>query len=108
MPLPEIEEILAKYKDEEEKVDDLFKQIEKQDDAKDEGDEGQKSKFLSYEEAKERNKAILRDLETVKGNLRSKAIFSPTEMQWERICKRYQEEPALPVTTWRCNMPIFV
>lgn len=64
------------------------------------------SKYLRYEEVKERNKQVLKNLETVKGNLRSKAIFSPTELQWELICKRYQEEPALPVTIWRCNIPV--
>lgn len=64
-------------------------------------------KNLCYEEVKERNKQILKNLETVKGNLRSKAIFSPIELQWEIICKRYREEPALPVTTWRCNIPSY-
>lgn len=64
--------------------------------------------FPSFEEAKQRNKSLLKDLETVKGNLRSKAIFSPAEMEWENICKRYQDEPSLPVKTWKCNIPIFV
>ncbi|KAJ3645376.1 hypothetical protein Zmor_023042 [Zophobas morio] len=108
MPLPEVEQILQKYKQEEEKVDILFKQIEKKDESRSVDEEDKHRQFVSFEEAKERNKNLLKDLETVKGNLRSKAIFSPTEMQWETICKHYQDEPSLPVTTWKCNVPIFV
>ncbi|XP_044252390.1 uncharacterized protein LOC123003596 [Tribolium madens] len=109
MPVvPEVEEILNKYKQEEEKIETLFQDIEKREKCKNSNVDAKNRKFLSLEEAKERNKTILRDLETVKGNLRSKAIFSPTEMQWEEICKRYQDEPSLVVTTWRCNLPIFV
>ncbi|CAH1376211.1 hypothetical protein MTP99_017580 [Tenebrio molitor] len=107
MPLPEVEEILKKYQQQEQKVDNLFQNSEKQEHNR-VGNNNKTRKFPSFEAAKERNKTVLRDLETVKGNLRSKAIFSPTEMQWEAICKRYQEEPSLPVTTWRCNIPIFV
>ncbi|EFA09031.1 hypothetical protein TcasGA2_TC006744 [Tribolium castaneum] len=108
MPLVEIEEILNKYKQEEEKVETLFQDIEKREEQKSGNEDVKKQKFLSLNEVKERNKNILKDLETVKGSLRSKAIFSPTEMQWEDICKRYQDEPSLVVTTWRCNLPIFV
>lgn len=81
---------------------------ERREECKNNNNEDKQNKFPSFEEAKERNKTILKDLETVKGNLRSKAIFSPTEMQWETICKRYQDEPALVVSSWRCNLPIFV
>lgn len=51
---------------------------------------------------------FLQELKAIKSNLRSKAIYSPVEMRWEEICKNYLESPTLPVTSWKCRLPVFV
>nr|CAH7718041.1 unnamed protein product [Callosobruchus chinensis] len=62
----------------------------------------------SKDDAKRRNKQLLKELETVKANLRSKAIYSPTEIHWKRISENYKADPALTVKTWRCYLPVYV
>ncbi|CAH0564661.1 unnamed protein product [Brassicogethes aeneus] len=111
MPIYEIEEILNKYK----KDEDLIEQKIKEKNLVGAIENNEKkteilgnTEILTSQEAVERNSMLLKELETVKGNLRSKAIFSPSELQWEKICKKYQEKPALPVKTWKCHLPYYV
>ncbi|XP_045476884.1 uncharacterized protein LOC123682354 [Harmonia axyridis] len=106
MPLPEIEEIIRKFKVQEEKVEIILTQ-------KSSKDEKFKVNLVTDEsfsitDVKRRNKALLNDFEAVKGKLRSKAIFCPTEIEWEKACTNYQDNPSLTVTTWKCQPPVFV
>lgn len=55
-----------------------------------------------------KNSLLIQDFEAVKGKLRSKAIFCPTEIEWEKACTNYQDNPSLTVTTWKCQPPVFV
>ncbi|XP_050311171.1 uncharacterized protein LOC126746815 [Anthonomus grandis grandis] len=109
MVIPEVEEILIKYKPQEEKINEILQ-------IKNSAKHGlfmssvelvQRPK-LSPEEARDRNRQIMKEIEFVKGNLRSKSIFSPSELQWEKVCDNYQKNPSLPVTTWHCRRPVFV
>ncbi|XP_044758205.1 uncharacterized protein LOC123316280 isoform X1 [Coccinella septempunctata] len=106
MPLPEIEEILQRFRTKEEKVETLLKE---KSGSLDKSKENQKEKiFLSCEDVKKRNRNLMKDFEAVKGRLRSKAIFCPAEVQWENACREYQTNPSLPITTWKCQLPVFV
>ncbi|KAF2878737.1 hypothetical protein ILUMI_27431 [Ignelater luminosus] len=109
MSLEEVKQILLKYQKEENRINELLQQNdslkEKQSNKK---AHEHKNNYLSVEDVIKRNRSILKELETVKGNLRSKAIYSPCEMQWDIICKRYQAAPSLPVTSWRCHVHVFV
>ncbi|XP_030754274.1 uncharacterized protein LOC115881054 [Sitophilus oryzae] len=109
MVIPEVEEVLIKYKKQEEKIQSILKtdNTTKQDASLSHLNKSQPIR-ISFEEAQIRNKQILKELEFVKGNLRSKAIFSPTELQWEKVCQDYQKNPSLPVKTWHCHLPVFV
>ncbi|CAG9763222.1 unnamed protein product [Ceutorhynchus assimilis] len=106
MVIPEVEEILIKYKSQEEKIENVLHKSWK------DGTSGSVTNIdgsiLSLAEAEKRNQQILKELEFVKGNLRSKSIFSPTEVQWEKLCEQYKNNPALPVKTWHCHLPVFV
>ncbi|XP_056640022.1 uncharacterized protein LOC130447302 [Diorhabda sublineata] len=106
MPLADVEKALLKYEKDEEKIDKKLQEIKS-----DKNLNVKKSEFTSIntlDRAVKRNKEFINELEVIKGNLRSKAIYSPTEMQWKRICENYKVEPSLPVTTWKCISPIFV
>ncbi|XP_017779305.1 PREDICTED: uncharacterized protein LOC108564717 [Nicrophorus vespilloides] len=110
MTLEQVQEIVRKYGGEEAKIEKLLQEKELEEKtAKEKKLSMVESKTrTSFDEIVKRNRQILKDLEVVKGNLRSKAIFSPSEMQWERICENYRENPSLPVTTYRCHLPVFV
>ncbi|KAL3274308.1 hypothetical protein HHI36_015711 [Cryptolaemus montrouzieri] len=108
MPIPEIEEILQKYKNEEDRVEKLLNEkfstgVQCKGDPLE-----KKNQFLSFHEVKERNRMLLQDFEAAKGRLRSKAIYCPTESNWGKACRYYQENPSLPVTTWKCRVPVYV
>ncbi|GJQ80926.1 hypothetical protein Trydic_g4743 [Trypoxylus dichotomus] len=107
---PEIQAILEKYNNQESNIDDQLK-ISTESEQRQEI-ECKKIKFQNrlecFQKACDRNKEILKELEIIKSTLRSKAIYSPSEMQWDNICGKYKEAPALQVTTWRCHLPVFV
>ncbi|XP_066139496.1 uncharacterized protein [Euwallacea fornicatus] len=108
MVIAEVEEVILKYRKEEEKVDNILKLGNRKVAGKNTYAEVVQSPKLSPDQAKVRNRQILKELETVKGNLRSKSIFSPTELQWEKVCGVYQQSPSLPIETWHCHMSVFV
>lgn len=70
--------------------------------------EPQKKTSIKIEDVRARNKQILLELENAKANLRSKAIFSPSEMQWQRIYQNYNQVRSMPVTTYKCHNAIYV
>ncbi|XP_066249355.1 uncharacterized protein [Euwallacea similis] len=108
MVIAEVEEVILKYRKEEEKVDNILKLGFRKVGGNNTDAETVQGPKLSTDQAKARNRQILKELETVKGNLRSKSIFSPTELQWEKVCGVYQQNPSLPIETWHCHMPVFV
>ncbi|XP_050508128.1 uncharacterized protein LOC126885576 [Diabrotica virgifera virgifera] len=111
MPIAEVEAALRKFKKDEATINCKLKTI---DDSRERivlknfESFSRIQSVLTEEEAVKRNKALVSELETVKGNLRSKAIYSPLEMQWKKICENYKADQALPVTTWKCVSPVFV
>nr|CAI5853890.1 unnamed protein product [Callosobruchus analis] len=107
IPIHEVEEVLLKYNKEENDIEQNFKFRPVKQQAKD-NDSTEKDEILSKDDAKRRNKQLLKELETVKANLRSKAIYSPTEIHWKRISENYKADPALTVKTWRCYLPVYV
>ncbi|KAK9887844.1 hypothetical protein WA026_000153 [Henosepilachna vigintioctopunctata] len=108
MPLPEVEEILQKYRTEEEKTEKLLKNKCSDEERSKATSLEKRDEFPPLMKIKERNKNFLTELEATKGRLRSKAIFCPTEIQWLNTLSKYHENPSLPVTTWKCHLPIFV
>ncbi|KAF5293451.1 hypothetical protein FQA39_LY02936 [Lamprigera yunnana] len=104
----EVKTILTKYQKQENVINESLQQNTTS--AKSNWDKGgeSKEKFPALESVLKRNKALLKDLETAKGTLRSKAIYSPSEMQWDAIFKQYQAAPALQVTSWKCHMATYV
>ncbi|KAI4455903.1 hypothetical protein MML48_8g00001576 [Holotrichia oblita] len=109
-PDSEIKAILAKYNTQESNIDELLEtSIEnKQREQTQCNIIKRQNRVECLQKAISRNKEILKELEIVKSTLRSKAIYSPSEMQWDDICRKYKENPALQVTTWRCHLPVFV
>ncbi|XP_049818053.1 uncharacterized protein LOC126264376 [Aethina tumida] len=105
MPIAEVEQLLKKYEQDEEKIESIIKEknFNKIDDEKKSKQTIVIKDFLTIKEVAERNLQLMKDLETAKGSLRSKAIFSPSEIEWEKICKQYKQELSLPITIWRCN-----
>ncbi|CAH1970850.1 unnamed protein product [Acanthoscelides obtectus] len=104
---PEVKEILLKYKNEESRIDEKLKFGSNKQYIK-ERNNVEEDNIPSREEVKRRNSQLLKELETVKANLRSKAIYSPTEIHWKHISDNYKADPALPVKTWRCYLPVYV
>ncbi|KAB0793539.1 hypothetical protein PPYR_13159 [Photinus pyralis] len=102
----EVKQILQKYQIQESEINKLLQLRSVQD--HNGSDIQERRQYPSHQEAVTRNKSILKDLETAKGALRSKAIYSPSEVQWESICKCYLATPSLPTTSWKCHMSVFV
>ncbi|KAL1497249.1 hypothetical protein ABEB36_008241 [Hypothenemus hampei] len=111
MVIEEVKEVLLKYKVHEDKIENILKekQINKSG-IKTLHVEGlsAQTRLLTLEEAKERNSQLIKELEFVKGNLRSKSIFSPMELQWGKVREQYQNNPSLPIITWHCHLPVFI
>nr|XP_022917206.1 uncharacterized protein LOC111426761 isoform X1 [Onthophagus taurus] len=106
----EIEVILAKYSTQESSINERLikkkeEKIQKHSEFK---KERREKREKNMEIATLRNKEIIQNLEATKGYLRSKSIFSPSEMVFTDICRRYKESPSLQVSTWRCNLRTFV
>ncbi|KAF7265845.1 hypothetical protein GWI33_020915 [Rhynchophorus ferrugineus] len=99
MPILEVEEILVKYKKQEEQIETVLR-TECIRDSLLNKDPKVGCLRLTIQETRNRNKLILKEQEVVKGNLRSKAIFSPMELQWEKVFNEYQINPSLPIITW--------
>ncbi|XP_060522534.1 uncharacterized protein LOC132699703 [Cylas formicarius] len=110
MVLPEVQEIFLKYKSQEEKIDSILcsRKFPYESSGNPSFENGNVQLTLSLQQAQQRNRELMKELETVKGNLRSKAIFSPSELQWEKVSKEYASIKSLPITTWRCHLPVFV
>lgn len=104
----EVKQILLKYQKSENQINDCLQQTEIEIEDKINKCGLSSKQSLTLEEAQKRNKDLLKNLETVKGNLRSKAIYSPSELQWDFVCKQYQTSPSLPITSWRCHVSVFV
>ncbi|GLV42827.1 hypothetical protein CBL_03567 [Carabus blaptoides fortunei] len=105
----EITVMLNKYNKEESLLDELLNEkISSKQNITGEESPEKKLVDITLEEAVKRNKELIQELELAKGRLRSKAIFSPMEIQWDCVCRKYQDTPALAVTTWKCHLPVFV
>ncbi|XP_018577365.1 uncharacterized protein LOC108915728 [Anoplophora glabripennis] len=110
MPISEIEDVFAKYRKQEEIINSKINQTDGRHVRTEDNGQVLQDKLYSKSlgQAKERNRLILKNLETVKGNLRSKAIYSPSEIQWKKIQENYRAEPSLPINRWRCHLPVVV
>ncbi|XP_048520057.1 uncharacterized protein LOC109544438 [Dendroctonus ponderosae] len=109
MVISEVEEVFIRYRAQENKIDNILRNNdEAATKATDINFTNLQTQNISADEAKTRNTQILKELEFIKGNLRSKSIFSPTELHWEKVCEKYQNNPSLSVTTWHCHVPVFV
>ncbi|KAK9752264.1 hypothetical protein QE152_g4397 [Popillia japonica] len=109
-PDGEIKAILAKYRTQESNIDELLEtSIENKQSEQIQCEIiKRQNRVECLQKAIHRNKEILKELEVVKSTLRSKAIYSPSEMQWDDICRNYKENPSLQVTAWRCHLPVFI
>ncbi|KAJ8911149.1 hypothetical protein NQ315_008334 [Exocentrus adspersus] len=110
MPISEVEEILTKYRKKEDSVNSKFSQKNQQWSVYKTNEDihvlqSNNTETIGTSQAKERNKLILKNLEIVKGNLRSKAIYSPSEMQCKKIQENYKAQPSLIPNKWKCNLP---
>ncbi|CAH1115805.1 unnamed protein product [Psylliodes chrysocephalus] len=111
MPIAEIHEVLLKYDKDEDKIDTKLKKTHQDilcDGLKFKNSEVCIKNTFTYEEAVKRNRMLINELEIVKGNIRSKSIYSPSEMQWKKICENYKANPSLVVSSWKCINPVYV
>ncbi|KAK4874410.1 hypothetical protein RN001_013770 [Aquatica leii] len=104
----EVTKILSKYQKQESDINELLQKNAGNSQNCSEEPNKLNKQFPNLDDAVKRNRAVLKELETVKGTLRSKAIYSPSEMQWDAIYKQYQASPALPITSWKCHMSTYV